>query len=60
MILHDEYFDPFPAINHITSSLIQSSIPLSEINYQPIFLEPEDVKQPLISKSGGGGGLNQP
>ena len=57
---HDEYFDPFSTINcrecNIRASLLQSPIPLSGFNYQPVFLEPEDAKclhNPLISKSGG-------
>ena len=57
---HDEYFDPFSTINcreyNIRASLLQSPIPLSGFNYQPVFLEPEDAKclhKPLISKSGG-------
>ena len=58
---HDEYFDPFSTINcrecNIRALLLQSPIPLSGFNYQPVFLEPEDAKylhNPLISKSGGG------
>ena len=56
---HDEYFDPFSTIHcrecNVRPSLLQSPIPLSGFNYQPVFLEPEDAKclhNPLVSKSG--------
>ena len=43
MSFHDEYFDPFSTINcreyNIRALLLQSPIPLSEFNYQPVFLE---------------------
>ena len=57
--LCDAYFDPFATVNcrenNIRASLLQSSIPLSVFNYQPVFLEPEEAKclqNPLISKPG--------
>ena len=57
---HNEYFHSFSTINcreyNVRASLLQSPIPLSGFNYQPVFLEPQDGKclhNPLISKSGG-------
>ena len=38
---------------NVRASLLQSPIPLSGFNYQPVFLEPEEAKclhNPLISK----------
>ena len=40
---------------NVRASLLQSPIPLSGFNYQPVFLESEDAKclhNPLLSKSG--------